>query len=271
MKECPICHTKNDNKNLRCAACGLNLENVQNIESDIIVEENKQPLKNNRTIIIFSVIILIIMVILISLCFKVNNFYSKYTSNESVQSNYEYDPLQQIFLKSDYIITPEHLEYYSKEYIDKYNLCCKRKEIYKNDVIVYKIAYTEDVAEIKYPERGDYVQFVFDTDHNGWLDHSVYFNNSAYNSEDICTAVYSKATYSGHYSYKYKKNLDKSNLTFDNAESVINRIIDNTNTVYITPFSKKYHYSISCAGKNATAVKLDQLDEDFKPCKECIE
>ena len=129
----------------------------------------------------------------------------------------------------------------------------------------------EDVAEIKYPERGDYVQFVFDTKHNGWLAHSEYFNNTAYNSEDICTAAYDRATYSGHYSYKYEKNLDKSNIIFDDAESVINRIIDNANTVYITPFSKKYHYSINCAGKNATAVKLDQLNEDFEPCKKCIE
>ena len=130
MKECPICHTQNSSDSPRCTSCGLYLENIQEKKQTQSLQKAKIS-KNNRTIIFFSVIILVIISVLISLCFKVNNFYSKYSSNESIESNYEYDPLQQIFLNSDYIITPEHLEYYSKEYIDEYNLCCKYKEIYK--------------------------------------------------------------------------------------------------------------------------------------------
>lgn len=273
MKECPICHKQNSSDSPQCTSCGLNLENVQDIKSDIIVEERKQPRKNNRTIIIFSIIIFVIIAILILLNFKINNFNEIVAPDESINTNYEYDALQQLFFESDKIITEEHLTEYAEPYIEKYDLYCKHKEIYKNDVLKYKFAYSEDVAELKYPERGDYIQFTFDKNEKlncYTLSNVQYFNNTAYNSEDICIAEYDCGTYCGHYSYKYKENLNKKRR-FQDKETLINEIIDNANIVYITPFSKKYHYSISCAGRNATDVKLNQLNEDFKPCKECIE
>lgn len=274
MKECPICHKQNSSDSPQCTSCGLNLENVQDIKSDIIVEERKQPRKNNQTKIIFSIIIFVIIVILILLSFKINSFNEIATPDESINSNYEYDALQQLFLESDNFVTPEHLMEYAEPYIEKYNLYYNHREIPKYDnVIEYKFAYSEDVAELKYPERGDYIQFTFDKSEKYnyyFLSNVQYFNNTAYNSEDICIAEYDCGTYCGHYSYKYKENLNKKRH-FQDKETLINEIINNANTVYITPFSKKYHYSINCAGKNATAVKLDQLDEGFKPCKECIE
>ncbi len=40
-------------------------------------------------------------------------------------------------------------------------------------------------------------------------------------------------------------------------------------TVYITPNGKKYHYSKNCAGKNAMARDLDDVQGNYGPCKKC--
>ena len=41
--------------------------------------------------------------------------------------------------------------------------------------------------------------------------------------------------------------------------------------IYITPSGKKYHYSSSCAGKNAVLSTLDEASELKKePCKRCV-
>ena len=39
--------------------------------------------------------------------------------------------------------------------------------------------------------------------------------------------------------------------------------------VYITPTGKKYHYSKSCAGKNAIATTLSKAKQSYGPCKKC--
>ena len=41
-------------------------------------------------------------------------------------------------------------------------------------------------------------------------------------------------------------------------------------TVYTTPYGTKYHYSKSCAGKNATKSELDQVKGSYGPCKKCV-
>lgn len=44
---------------------------------------------------------------------------------------------------------------------------------------------------------------------------------------------------------------------------------NNSVTVYITPTGKKYHYSKSCAGKNASPISLDDAELSYDPCKKC--
>lgn len=41
-------------------------------------------------------------------------------------------------------------------------------------------------------------------------------------------------------------------------------------TVYITPTGKKYHYSKKCAGKNAIEKDLDDVDNLYGPCGNCV-
>ncbi len=40
-------------------------------------------------------------------------------------------------------------------------------------------------------------------------------------------------------------------------------------TVYVTPTGKKYHFSKSCAGKNATPTSLEAAKRHYDPCKKC--
>lgn len=40
-------------------------------------------------------------------------------------------------------------------------------------------------------------------------------------------------------------------------------------TVYVTPTGKKYHFSKSCAGKNATPKSLEDAKRHYDPCKKC--
>lgn len=39
--------------------------------------------------------------------------------------------------------------------------------------------------------------------------------------------------------------------------------------VYITPTGSKYHYSKSCAGKNAIQKNLSEVKGSYDPCKKC--
>lgn len=42
-------------------------------------------------------------------------------------------------------------------------------------------------------------------------------------------------------------------------------------TVYITPTGEKYHYSKSCAGKNAKERDLEDVRGSYEPCKKCAQ
>ena len=44
----------------------------------------------------------------------------------------------------------------------------------------------------------------------------------------------------------------------------------NGRTVYITPTGKKYHYSSSCAGKNAIETTEQEASRNYGPCKKCV-
>lgn len=40
-------------------------------------------------------------------------------------------------------------------------------------------------------------------------------------------------------------------------------------TVYVTPNGQKYHFSKSCAGKNARERDLNEVKDNYQPCKKC--
>lgn len=43
-----------------------------------------------------------------------------------------------------------------------------------------------------------------------------------------------------------------------------------TGCVYITPTGECYHYSASCAGKNAIETSLDNAQKYYRPCSKCV-
>lgn len=43
----------------------------------------------------------------------------------------------------------------------------------------------------------------------------------------------------------------------------------NSKIVYVTPTGEKYHFSKSCAGKNAMERELDDVKDIYDPCKKC--
>ncbi len=47
--------------------------------------------------------------------------------------------------------------------------------------------------------------------------------------------------------------------------------VDNSRTVYVTPYGKKYHYSKSCAGSNASETTEDSARGIYDPCKKCAQ
>lgn len=61
--------------------------------------------------------------------------------------------------------------------------------------------------------------------------------------------------------------------TESTTESVVIQTENETSptdkTVYVTPTGKKYHYSKSCAGKNATPKSLEDAKRHYDPCKKC--
>lgn len=45
-----------------------------------------------------------------------------------------------------------------------------------------------------------------------------------------------------------------------------------TITVYVTPYGKKYHSSLTCAGKNAKNITISKAKEQgYTPCEKCID
>lgn len=46
---------------------------------------------------------------------------------------------------------------------------------------------------------------------------------------------------------------------------------DNSRTVYVTPSGEKYHFSKSCAGKNASERTLNEAKDIYDPCKKCAQ
>lgn len=47
--------------------------------------------------------------------------------------------------------------------------------------------------------------------------------------------------------------------------------VDNSRTVYVTPYGSKYHYSQSCAGGNASATTENSAIGIYDPCKKCAQ
>ena len=47
--------------------------------------------------------------------------------------------------------------------------------------------------------------------------------------------------------------------------------VDNSRTVYVTPYGKKYHYSKSCAGSNASETTENSAKISHDPCKKCAQ
>ncbi len=52
---------------------------------------------------------------------------------------------------------------------------------------------------------------------------------------------------------------------------VVDEPIDNSRTVYVTPYGKKYHYSLSCAGENGSPISENTAKNSYGPCKKCAQ
>lgn len=64
----------------------------------------------------------------------------------------------------------------------------------------------------------------------------------------------------------YSNNYGYGDYSYDTTDTFVG------STVYVTPTGKRYHYSSSCAGKNARAVTIDQAISSGKtPCKKCAD
>ena len=72
------------------------------------------------------------------------------------------------------------------------------------------------------------------------------------------------------YSYKIRAVTSKNKNATSNYSNVVNaKNTATSNTVYITPTGKKYHYSQACAGKNAMKTTMTKVKNTYSPCKKC--
>ncbi len=72
------------------------------------------------------------------------------------------------------------------------------------------------------------------------------------------------------YSYKIRAVTSKNKNATSNYSNVVNaKNTATSNTVYITPTGKKYHYSQACAGKNAMKTTMSKVKNTYSPCKKC--
>ncbi len=86
-------------------------------------------------------------------------------------------------------------------------------------------------------------------------------------STSFTTAVAAKGK---TYSYKVRAVTSKNKNATSNYSNVVNaKNTATSNTVYITPTGKKYHYSQACAGKNAMKTTMSKVKNTYSPCKKC--
>lgn len=86
------------------------------------------------------------------------------------------------------------------------------------------------------------------------------------------TYVYIKTKSGAVESKKLKVTVKDDDTTHkQNAATAENAPTKTSVTVYITPTGKRYHYSKSCAGKNAMARDLDAVTGSYTPCKKCAQ
>lgn len=104
------------------------------------------------------------------------------------------------------------------------------------------------------------------------LDDAVQFVYSHYSSPDdisisLTIEYYEEASGNDDYTYEdtYWGDQDNDN-EYDEGG-----IGYNGSTVYVTPTGKRYHYSASCAGKNARAISLSDAQRAYSPCNTCVQ
>lgn len=101
----------------------------------------------------------------------------------------------------------------------------------------------------------------------------VTISNNNTTSKTISKLKAKKKYYVRIRTYKSSKGT-KTYSSWSKTKSVTTKGSSNTiskkrSTVYITPTGKKYHYSKSCAGKNAISKKLSDVKGLYGPCKKC--
>ncbi len=57
----------------------------------------------------------------------------------------------------------------------------------------------------------------------------------------------------------------------DLEDEQFNIVLEDSTTVYITPYGERYHYRRTCAGKNAKATTQDIAEQIYGPCKKCAQ
>lgn len=66
---------------------------------------------------------------------------------------------------------------------------------------------------------------------------------------------------------RYSSSIESTETTEKETEE--ETTVDNSRKVYVTPYGEKYHYSKSCAGKNAREISEDDAEGIYDPCKKC--
>ena len=76
----------------------------------------------------------------------------------------------------------------------------------------------------------------------------------------------------GWYTEPYKKPVVTTPSSPSQYSSGSNTEVTYSGVVYVTPTGKRYHYSASCAGKNARSTSLSAAKSSGKtPCRSCVE
>ncbi len=93
----------------------------------------------------------------------------------------------------------------------------------------------------------------------------LYDHHNSY--QDNCTTK--KYEHNHNYCDSEANNITVKATDSADAQTTVQNVIVNEETVYITPSGKRYHNSATCGGKNSYSVLIDDVG-NRTPCKKCV-